>query len=89
MDEEFKEIRKKKGGRHLPNILYCHYDISNNCSHILSMYWVGQKVRSDFSVLSYGKTPRNFLANPILRAKHKAKYFTCITSFNIHSNVIK
>ena len=29
------------------------------------MYWVGQKVRSGFSVTSYGKTHTNFLANPI------------------------
>ena len=29
------------------------------------LYWVGQKVRSGFSVRSYGKTQTNFLANPI------------------------
>ena len=27
--------------------------------------WVGQKVRSGFSISSYGKTGMNFLANPI------------------------
>ena len=27
-------------------------------------YWVGQKVRSGFSVTSYGKTRTNILANP-------------------------
>ena len=30
-----------------------------------AMYWVGQKVRSNFFVPSYGKTQMNFLANPI------------------------
>ena len=29
------------------------------------LYWVGQKVPSDFSVTVYGNTPMNFLANPI------------------------
>ena len=30
------------------------------------MYWVGQKVCSGFSVLAYGKTKKNFLANPVI-----------------------
>ena len=29
------------------------------------IYWVGPKVRSGYSVTSYGKTQTNFWANPI------------------------
>ena len=28
--------------------------------------WIGQKVRSGFSIISYGKTERRFLANAVL-----------------------
>lgn len=39
--------------------------------HPVEDYWVGQKVRSGFSVTSYGKTRTNFLVNPIHRALSK------------------
>lgn len=34
-----------------------------------SSHWVGQKVHSGFPGLSYRKTPMNFLAHPVFRAK--------------------
>ena len=36
-------------------------------------YWVGQKVHSGFSIRCYGKTPTNFLANPIYGCLDKSK----------------
>ena len=32
---------------------------------VLWIYWVGQKVHLHFSVTSYGKTQKTFLANPV------------------------
>ena len=37
----------------------------------LSIYWVSQEAQSGFSVISYGKTWMNFLANPIFVAIYK------------------
>ena len=59
----------------IPGLLHCRwilYQLSqkermscNPMEEKVMKYWVGQKVLSDLFTVSYGKTQRKFLANPI------------------------
>ena len=49
----------------LLQILYYYYLSSPKFLHNYNTYCIGQKVHSGFSEQPYGKTPMNFLANPI------------------------
>ena len=48
-----------------PNSLHLGINSQNFSKDFVKQYWVGQKVRLCFSVISYGKTQTNFWANPM------------------------
>ena len=51
------------------------------------IYWVSQQVHSCFSVISYGKTQTNLLANPILLPPHSFLAPSCIPLIIFFSNI--